>query len=64
MESWAWVVGGGGAFMLVSVKQQQRVTITSVWLLSNFPEGKRQRWVREGQAGRGVVDPVGVVLLG
>lgn len=31
-------------------------------VVSHLPEGKRRRWVREGQAGKGIEDPVGVVL--
>lgn len=47
--------------MLVSVKQQQRVTITSVWLCQISQKVKDGGRVQEVQTLKGIEDPVGVV---
>lgn len=46
--------------MLVSVKQQQRVTITSVWLCQISQRVKDGRQAQEVQTGKGIEDPVDV----
>lgn len=43
---------GEGAFMLVSVKQQQRVDNHKCVVVSHLPEGKRRRWAQDFRQGK------------